>query len=175
MAQVHSNLNPRPGPGSTNKSFSLFLSARIPACSRRPGEPGLQFETIMKLMKHLLNSSNPEMAKANYRPLAPGFCVLALPLSVLNVVDKKCSGLQESRLPANHFYLMDFLMNQYPSLHLSPFQCDESQDLDALSCGASRWGSKDFTRLLARPGTPDTRLVTYFYAKHWAAEGLFWG
>lgn len=113
------------------------------------------------------------MAKANYRPLAPGFCVLALPLSVLKAVDKKC--LQESRLPANHFYLMGFLRNQHPSLHLGPFQCDESQDPDALSCGASRRDSKDFSRLLARPGTPDTRLVTHFCAKHQVAEGRFWG
>lgn len=101
------------------------------------------------------------MAKANYRSLAPGFCVLALPLSVLKAVDKKC--LQESRLPAHHFDLMGFLRNQYPSLHLCPFRCDASQDPDALSCGASRRDSKDFTRLLARPGTPDTGLVTYLF------------
>lgn len=50
-----------------------------------------------------LNSSNPEMGKANYRPLVLGFCVLALPLNVLNAVDKKCSGLQESRFAANCF------------------------------------------------------------------------
>lgn len=68
----------------------------------------------MKLMKRSLISSNPEMAKANYRPLVPGFCVLALPLNVLNAMDKKCSGLQESRLPVNCFYLVDFLINQYP-------------------------------------------------------------
>lgn len=48
----------------------------------------------MKLMNHSLNPRNPRKAKANYRPLVPGFCVLALPLNVLNTVDKKCSGLQ---------------------------------------------------------------------------------
>jgi len=126
MAQIHSNLKPRPGPGSTNKSFSLLLFAQIPACSGCLGEPGLQFETIMKLTKRSLNSSNPEMAKANYRPLVPGFCVLALPLNLLNTADKKRSGLQESRLPANCFYLVDFLIKQYPSLHLSPFQHDKT-------------------------------------------------
>lgn len=74
----------------------------------------------MKLMKRSLISSNPEMAKANYRPLVPGFCVLALPLNVLNAVDKKCSGLQESRLPVNCFYLVDFLINQYSFSALIP-------------------------------------------------------
>lgn len=80
----------------------------------------------MKLMKRSLNSSNPEMGKANYRPLVLGFCVLALPLNVLNAVNEKCSGLQDSRLPANCFYLVDFLMDQHPSLLLSPFQCDRT-------------------------------------------------
>lgn len=80
----------------------------------------------MKLMKHSLNSSNPEMGKANYRSLVLVFCVLALPLNALNAVDKKCSGLQESRFAANCFYLVDFLMDQYPSLLLSPFQRDRT-------------------------------------------------
>lgn len=124
MAQVHSNLKPRPIPGSVHKTFSLFV--QTPACSGCPGEPGLQLETIMKLTKRSLNSSNPEMGKANYRPLVLGFCVLALPLNVLNAVDKKCSGLQESRLPANCVYLVDFLMDQHPFLLLSPFQCDRT-------------------------------------------------
>lgn len=66
------------------------------------------------------------MGKANYRPLVLGFCVLALPLNVLNAVDKKCSGLQESRFPANCFYLVDFLMVQCPSLLSSPFLCDRT-------------------------------------------------
>lgn len=80
----------------------------------------------MKLMKHSLNSSNPEIAKANYRPLVSVFCVLALPLNGLNTEDKKYSGLQESRLPTNCFYLVDFLIYQYPSVCLSPFQCDKT-------------------------------------------------
>lgn len=79
----------------------------------------------MKPTECSLNSSNPEMGKANYRPLVLGFCVLALPLDVLNAVDKKCSGLQESK-SANCFYLVDFLVGQYPPLLLSPFQCDRT-------------------------------------------------
>lgn len=80
----------------------------------------------MKLMECSLNSSNAEMGKANYRALVLGFCVLALPLNVLNTVDKKCSGLEESRFPASCFYLVDFLVHQYPPLLLSPFQWDRT-------------------------------------------------
>lgn len=98
----------------------------------------------MKLRECSLNSSNPEMGKANYRPLVPGFCVLALPLNVLNAMDKKCSGLQESKFPANCFYLVDFLMAQYPSLLLSPLQCDRTDHKKWMSYGTSRWDSKDF-------------------------------
>lgn len=79
----------------------------------------MQLETIMKLLECSLNSSVPEMGKANYRPLVLGFCVLALPLNVLNAVDKKCSGLQEGRFPASCFYLVGFLMGQYSSLLIS--------------------------------------------------------
>lgn len=117
MAQVHSKLNPRPGPGTANNSDSLFLLA----CSGCPGEPGSQFETFMKLMEHSLNCSSPEMAKAQSQASSSWLLCVGIAFECAKRCGQEKFWFAGKQAFRQLLFSVDFLIIQYLSLHSSPF------------------------------------------------------